>query len=457
MNVYQAEKHKRFCVSITKYASICSSIIKYPYAAILLGLICFVMTIPAPAGTITIKGSDTMLILNRELSSEYGTYNPLVKFEVQAGGSQKGIEALLKGEIDIAAASRAMEENEKQAFEQMTGSKPTEIIVALDGIGIYVHNNNPISSLTIAQFSEILSGKIRNWSEIGGFNRRIDLYNRDKNSGTRSYIKKHVLKGNDFSNLGREVSTTSMMTSCVSRNQNAIGYGGIAYSPGSHIIRLSDRSGHAGYWPSYENVTSGKYPLARPLYFYVNPKSDNPDLQPFLDWVKSPTGQKVVSFVGYYPASTGKDKKTSPVLKIQPAEKPQVPVENKPAKNFKPSTSSQSSIHDGPIELTPETLKSHNFDFTIKHIDAGTSKRPDRVMVTLNFDPGGHSIHGINTVSVRIGDDAVIPVTLSSDFSTQFVLRKPLIWNTSISLTEVGAPLDGNVYTIELRDFYTGN
>jgi phosphate transport system substrate-binding protein len=382
---------------------------------------------------ITIHGSDTMLILNNELAAEYSGREPSVKFKVLGGGSGRGIAALMEGKTDIAAASRAMKEKEIAAFEKRTGRRPQEIVVALDGIGVYVHNNNPVSKLTLSELARILTGEIRNWREVGGLNRRIDIYNRDKYSGTRAFMQKHVLQGKSFSSLAREVSTTAMLTSCVSRNQSAISYGGIAYSQGAHIIRLAKGPGEVGVWPSQENVSTGKYPLSRPLFFYVNPDSLDEEMRTFLDWVRSPAGQRVVSFVGYYPIHAHKTAGPEPKQKPQPM------------------------LNPHPILLTPENMKRHGFEMALELVDAGPAMRPGQTRLTLRFDPAGHSIQRIDSLSIRIGEDTVVPLSLDRDLSLDFTLRKELIKTSSICLAEAGAPKNGTVYVVQLSAFCSAN
>ena len=176
----------------------------------------------AARNVVTIHGSDTMLILNKELAAVYNRRNTPLKFNIVGGGSELGIKALLEGKTDIAATSRAMKESEKAAFEQRTGKRPMEIVIALDVIGVYVHNNNPVTRLTLSQLKGILAGEIRNWRDVGGLDRRINFYNRDRNSDTRVFIRDHMLAGKPFSTLAREVSSTSMVAACVARNQGAI-------------------------------------------------------------------------------------------------------------------------------------------------------------------------------------------------------------------------------------------
>ncbi|MBN1587106.1 MAG: phosphate ABC transporter substrate-binding protein [Candidatus Omnitrophica bacterium] len=251
---------------------------------------------------IVLQGSDTMFHLNKRWAEEYSKINPNLKIEVSGGGSETGFDALMAGRIDIAAASRAMKESELLAFEDKFGMRPVPFVVAMDGLGVYVHNTNPRSDLTVTDLAGILSGQIRNWSEVGGADRRIDIYSRDRHSGTRTYLKEQILQGKDFSDEMVEVPTTTSLIAAVSRNPNAIGYGGIfAYSEGAHVIRLKRQPEGEAVWPSVENVAAGTYPLSRPLHFYINPASMNKEVKAFVDWILT-DGQDYVQMVGYYRA-----------------------------------------------------------------------------------------------------------------------------------------------------------
>jgi phosphate transport system substrate-binding protein len=385
--------------------------------------------------TITIHGSDTMLILNQEWVSEYARRDAGLRFTVLGGGSGRGIAALLKGSTDIAAASRAMKASEMEAFEKRNGHRPREIVVALDGVAVYVHNNNPISSLTIDELGRIFRGEIRNWRQLGGQNRRIDIYNRDEFSGTRAFMQEHVLGGRPFTDRAREVSTTAMLTACVARNQSAIGYGGVAYAQGAHIIRVARSKGEAGVWPTNENVSSGEYPLSRPLHFYVDLTRQDEELQAFLDWVLSPEGQRVVTFVGYYPA---------PTRAKEPAAEPEASGQ---------AAAPTPPVKLDPIVLSPTNMHRHGFDVIIELNDDDVTAPAGQTMVSLRFAPGGNSIERVRTLSVHIGEEIAIPLTLNDDLLGRFALRRTLIDRTSVQLAEAGAPDKGAVYIIPLNAF----
>lgn len=250
--------------------------------------------------TVWVEGSDTMLILGREWAREYREEQRGTRVRVSGGGSGRGIDALLRGKVDLAAASRKMKDSEKTVFRKRTGHDPAEIVVALDGIGIYVHEHNPVTQLTFGQLAAVLNGQLTNWRLVGGYDRTIHVYTRDEHSGTRAFLREHVLAGGDFAEDAQEVSTTSMMTAAVSRDQGGIGYGGIAYAPAAKVVKLAIAKDGKALWPSRENVSRGNYPLSRPLHYYVDPGRLSAAARDYLSWVLSPEGQKVVVFVGYF-------------------------------------------------------------------------------------------------------------------------------------------------------------
>ena len=250
---------------------------------------------------IHIKGSDTMVFLNQEWAAAYQrAYPGAARIEVTGGGSNRGIEALLDGSTDIAASSRPLHSEELNRFEEQFGARPVQVPVALDGMGIYVHSSNQLTRLTFEQVRGIFTGEITNWRDVGGPNRPIHVFSRDRFSGTYTYFKERVLQGRDYGAQTRFISTTNTLISLLSRDRWGIGYGGIAYAQGTHVIRLAEEDLDGGAFPTIENVASGKYPLSRPLYFYVAPDVWK-RVKPFVDWVRGDTGQDVVKLVGYYP------------------------------------------------------------------------------------------------------------------------------------------------------------
>lgn len=251
--------------------------------------------------SVSIRGSDTELILNEELAGAYRRAHPGVTIHVEGGGSSLGIRGLLAGEVDIAAASRPITAGELATFTRRFGTKPLEVPVALDGIGVYVHNANPVTELTLEELRGIFTGKIHRWGEVGGVNRPIVIFNRNRQSGTNALFREQVLRGEAYTDSATTVSTTSAMVAAVSRNQGGIGYGGVAYAVGCHVIRIVNPETGEPVWPNEEDVAAGRYPLSRTLYYYAHREALSPQARAFIDWVRSDAGQRVVTFVGYFP------------------------------------------------------------------------------------------------------------------------------------------------------------
>lgn len=259
------------------------------------------MSIPLRAAvTITIKGSDTMIILNQRWAEAYMGKNPDAVIQVTGGGSGTGISALINGSTDICAASRPMKQDEKLKLRDRSNSMGTEISVARDGVSVYLHESNPVKELSFEQLKSIYRGKIKNWKELGGNDAKIILYSRENNSGTYVHFKDMVLGGKDFSSFAQNLPGTAGVVNAVGKDKNSIGYGGAAYAKGIKLCLVKKTAKDRAYEPTLENIKSGKYPISRDLYYYTRTKPAG-ELKKFIDWVTGPEGQAIVTTVGYFP------------------------------------------------------------------------------------------------------------------------------------------------------------
>lgn len=263
---------------------------------------------PQAAETIDIenKGSDTIVNLALAWAELYQSKHPEVRISVTGGGSGTGIAALINGTVDIANASRKIKD-EEIGEAQSRGAQPVEFIVARDAIAIIVNKSNPVNELTLQQISDIYSGKLTNWSEVGGDDRPIVKLSRETNSGTHVYFLEVVLRmGNSedktlFSTDTLLLPSSEGITSEVRENPNAIGYDGLGYvTPDLKVIAVAkDVSG--GYIiPSAETVNDGLYPIARDLYMYTSGEPTG-GVKDYLDWILSPEAQEVVVELGFVP------------------------------------------------------------------------------------------------------------------------------------------------------------
>jgi len=254
----------------------------------------------AQARNITVKGSDTLVILGQRWAEVYMSKNPGSAIQVTGGGSGTGIAALINGTCDIAESSRPMKEAEKAQVKQKRGKEVVEVPVALDGLAVYVNDKNPVSELTIEQIRKIYTGAIKNWKDVGGRDERIILYSRENNSGTYVYFKEHVLENADYYPTAQTLPGTAAVINAVARDPRSIGYGGIAYGKGIKPLRVKKDADSPAIEPSMENVVTGAYPISRFLYWYLAGQPTG-GLKKLVDWVMSKEGQAVVENVGYYP------------------------------------------------------------------------------------------------------------------------------------------------------------
>lgn len=253
---------------------------------------------------ITVHGSDTMVLLGQQWAEKYMSEHPDVIVQVNGGGSGTGIAALINGSTDICQASRAMKPKEWEQMRTKYGSEPEEIVVARDGLTVYLHESNPLASLTVEQLRRIYVGEITNWKDLGGRDARIVVYGRENSSGTYAFFKEHVLGEADFAAGVQTLSGTGAVVNAVAQDPAGIGYGGAAYAAGIRVCPLAAESGSEPVTPELDTVSSGAYPLARDLYFYLRgePQGATAD---FVHWVLGEEGQAIVSSVGYFPLAGG--------------------------------------------------------------------------------------------------------------------------------------------------------
>ena len=261
---------------------------------------------PAPASLIENKGSDTIVNLALAWAEEYQVVNPKVNLSVTGGGSGTGIAALINGTVDIANASRRMKEEEKDSAIQ-NGSNPVEFVIARDAIVVIVNPENPVDNLTLEQISDIYSGKINNWQEIGGEDRPIVRLSRETNSGTHVYFLEEVVRLGDKENSTLFSPNTLLLPSSegigaeIRQNPNAIGYDGLGYvTEDMKVLGVALTTSGDFVLPSIDTVNSGKYPIARDLYMYTR-EEPNGTIKEYLDWILSPEAQNIVAELGFVP------------------------------------------------------------------------------------------------------------------------------------------------------------
>lgn len=253
------------------------------------------------AGNITVKGSDTLVILAQKWAEVYMGEHPSTKIQVTGGGSGIGFAALQSQTTDLCDASRRAKPAEISNCIKAFGKRPTEYKVALDGLSIYVNPDNPMKEITIDQARLIFTGKVTNWKEVGGPDAPITVYSRENSSGTYEFFKEHILQGADFAASAQTMPGTAAIVQAVVKDKNGIGYGGAAYGGNSKLLSVKKDDSSPAIEPTEENVENGTYPIWRYLYVYVNPNLDKGEISAYLNWIRSDDGQKYVKDIGYYP------------------------------------------------------------------------------------------------------------------------------------------------------------
>jgi phosphate transport system substrate-binding protein len=273
------------------------------------------------SGNLSSIGSDTMNNLATLWAEGFRKYYPNVKVQVEGKGSSTAPPALIEGTAQLGPMSRKMKKEEIDKFESKYGFPPTGIRTALDGLAVYVNKDNPLTELTLEQVDAIFSKTrkggykedITTWGQLGltgeWANKPISLYGRNSASGTYGYFKEVALYKGDYKDAVKEQPGSASVVQGVSEDKFSIGYSGIGYVTSNvKAIKLAKKAGAPFYAESYDNVLSGKYPLARYLYVYVSidpfksgAEKISPLTREFLKFAMSKEGQEVVVKDGYFP------------------------------------------------------------------------------------------------------------------------------------------------------------
>jgi len=297
-------------------------------------------------GTVKVRGSDTMYPLLSRLSLEFQRRQPKVSIDVKGGGSTKAVEEFLQpplyktgkivlreeraGQFWLLATSRELFDAEIKAFVEENGYEPTAVPVAVDAVAIYVHKDNPLPGLTLDQIDAMFSttrkrggaAALSRWGELGlsdGWEQAsIQLYGRDRRSGTRAFFQEHVLAGGDFVQTLHEEPGAASVILNLSRDQLGIGYSGLGLQTSTvRVVPLAENQGMPYVMPSSATIADQTYPLRRVLYLYVNkdPKTPLPPAaKEFLTFMMSQEGQEAVIKAGFFPLPLNQISKTAVAL-----------------------------------------------------------------------------------------------------------------------------------------------
>ena len=259
------------------------------------------------------KGSDTLVNVAQAWAEAYKEVNPNVAVAVTGGGSGTGIASLLNGTVDIANASRKIKDKEV-AQAKKNGVEPVEHVVGHDALAVFLHKDNPLKEITVAQLKDIYAegGKADKWSDLGikmpgCSSDEIVRVSRQNNSGTYAYFKEAVIgKGGEYKLGSRDLHGSKDVVDLVEKTPCAIGYSGLAYA-NEHVMMPCVKADDAAACvaPSAEGAIDGSYPIARPLMMYT-PGQPKGATKEYLDWILSDVGQCIIGDKGYAPIRTVK-------------------------------------------------------------------------------------------------------------------------------------------------------
>jgi len=259
---------------------------------------------------IQVKGSDTLINLVQRLAEVYMEYHPNTAIAVTGGGSGVGIAALIANRVQIADASRPMKDKEKAAAKE-NGVVPYEIVVGIDGLSVIVNADLAVNDLTVEEIGKIFRGDVTNWKEVGGPDQMISLYGRQANSGTYVFFQEHVLAKKDYSPRMKRMNGNAQIVEGVIADKSGIGYVGVGYvfddkghvRDGLKVLKVAVDANAEPVTPLVaDNVKSGKYPIARALFQYINGKPSGA-VKDFIAFELGPEGQKIVEEMSFYPVA----------------------------------------------------------------------------------------------------------------------------------------------------------
>jgi len=272
------------------------------------------------SGNLSSIGSDTLNNLMTLWAEEFNKAYPNVKIQIEGKGSTTAPPALISGTAQLGPMSREMKGSEIDEFEKKFGYKPTAIRVAVDALAVYVNKDNPLKAMTMAQVDAVFSKtrnhgykeNVKSWEQLGmageWAGKPISLYGRNSASGTYGFFKEHALKKGDYKDEVKEQPGSASVVQGVTADRYAMGYSGIGYiTAGVRAVPLANKEGEQAYEATPENAYSGKFPLSRFLFVYVN-KAPNKPVDPltkeFIKLVLSKSGQEVVIKDGYFPLTS---------------------------------------------------------------------------------------------------------------------------------------------------------
>jgi phosphate transport system substrate-binding protein len=247
---------------------------------------------------IVVDGSTTVGPIAKAFAEYYMQMNPGVNITVSESGSGNGAKALINGTCQVADMSRFMKDTEFSAAVEK-GILPVAHVIAMDGIALIVHPSNPVKEISTAQITDIYTGKITNWSQLGGPNKDIVVVSRDTNSGTYETFETLVLKGEKMTEKAEYLGSNGAVRQKVQSTAAAIGYVGLGFVDNTVKALVVN-----GVSCDRQTVASGKYAITRPLYMFTNgfPQLGS-HLHQFVTMHLTRKGQEIIESIGFVPVT----------------------------------------------------------------------------------------------------------------------------------------------------------
>ncbi len=257
-----------------------------------------VVAATAQAGTVTVKGSDTLVGLSHRWAHAFARAHPGTSVQITGGGSSAGLAALEANSTDIAISSRALSAEERARLGAQPGGGPRQVAVARDAVAFFVNAHNPLRAVSVEELHAVLVGDLTSWAAFGGPDRPIITYTRENTSGTYAFVREKVLHDDDYAPNTQPLQGTGAVVNAVSQERWGLGFGGTAFARGVRVLAV--KVGADEVLPTDDHVRSGRYPLSRELYFDLAPNASL-EAQAFLDFVLSPEGQAIAVKAGFLP------------------------------------------------------------------------------------------------------------------------------------------------------------
>lgn len=254
---------------------------------------------PALAAPLTVQSSDTLLDLSRNWADGFMGKQTTTKVALSSAATPAVFAALAERKINLATTSRTIRYKEAQACQAVFGQRPTDFKVAVNGVAVYVHPDNPVKVLMYEELEGIYRGKFRNWKQLGGPDAPITILGVATNTSVGELFVEEVLGGKPVTN-DVQIVTQQDVLRAVAQNANAIGFGAYTRTNPVRCLQIKRVYSSTPVEPDETTIANRVYPITRFIYCYVEPEANQGEIKSYLDWIRSDEGQQIAVQAGYY-------------------------------------------------------------------------------------------------------------------------------------------------------------